>query len=48
MKLPGLTSITMIAAGQHHAAAIDAHGQLWTWGSDHVGELGEDHLGVIR
>jgi alpha-tubulin suppressor-like RCC1 family protein len=33
---------TRIAAGNYHSAAVDDSGQVWTWGSDSLGERGTD------
>ncbi|MBN2351362.1 MAG: hypothetical protein JXD23_02250 [Spirochaetales bacterium] len=39
VDLPGVV-FTSIRAGQTHAIALDAAGNVWTWGSNRYGELG--------
>lgn len=37
----GLTSITAIAAGGSHSLALDSSGQVWAWGYNKYGQLGQ-------
>jgi alpha-tubulin suppressor-like RCC1 family protein len=39
-QVPGLTGVVAIAAGQRHSLALRADGTVWTWGTNHYGELG--------
>ncbi len=36
-----LSNIDEIAAGEHHAVALTSDGQVWTWGWDRYGQLGQ-------
>ncbi len=44
-QVPGLSSVTAIAAGGRHQAALRTDGAVWTWGSDVYGELGRGKTG---
>ena len=35
-----LTSVAMITSGGHHSLALDANGNIWSWGEGTYGELG--------
>jgi alpha-tubulin suppressor-like RCC1 family protein len=35
-----LNSITSIAGGERHNAALDSNGEVWTWGWNYFGQLG--------
>jgi alpha-tubulin suppressor-like RCC1 family protein len=48
VQLPDLTAITQVVATQSAGMALDAEGQVWTWGSNSSGQLGIDELGGIR
>jgi len=37
-----LTAIIAISAGQEHSLALDVNGQVWSWGDDASGQLGND------
>ncbi|MCL2521520.1 MAG: hypothetical protein FWE36_01510 [Erysipelotrichales bacterium] len=39
-KIAELTDIVAISAGFGFAIALDSQNQLWTWGSNHTGQLG--------
>ncbi|MGN6323016.1 MAG: hypothetical protein ACTHNE_14935 [Dyella sp.] len=41
VRIAGLVHITAIAAGKRHALALDAEGNVWAWGENSDGELGE-------
>ena len=40
VPVPGADSFIQIAAGDSHSLALDADGNLWTWGSDLYGQVG--------
>ena len=37
----GLDHVIAIAAGEYHSLAIDATGQVWAWGANDYGQLGD-------
>lgn len=39
-RVPGLSDVVQVACGENCTAAVDAAGQLWTWGSGRGGRLG--------
>jgi RHS repeat-associated protein len=39
-----LTNITKVAAGPAHTLALDENGQVWSWGNNSKGELGDGTL----
>jgi hypothetical protein len=41
-----LTGVVDISAGQDHSVAVKADGSIWSWGSNSVGQLGINDLGV--
>lgn len=41
VRIAGLAHITAIAAGARHALALDTEGNVWAWGENGDGELGE-------
>jgi len=47
-QLPGLYNITAIAAGSIHALALDANGNVWAWGLNPDGQLGNGTLESSR
>ncbi len=46
--VPHLTDIKDIAAGGRHALALDAGGQVYSWGDNHYGQLGDNRTGDSR
>ena len=38
--VPGLTDVASLAAGFHHALALDANHLVWAWGDNSSGQLG--------
>lgn len=40
-QVNGLASITAIAAGGSHSLALDSSGQVWAWGYNKYGQLGQ-------
>ncbi len=40
----GLPRIVRIAAGSQHLLAVDEHGEVWTWGANRGGQLGDGTL----
>ncbi len=43
----GLTTVTQIATGWDHMVALDSNGNVWTWGSNYDGELGNGITSTI-
>ncbi|WP_158620279.1 MULTISPECIES: hypothetical protein [Corallococcus] len=41
VRVPGLSGVTSIAAGEFHSIAAGADGTVWAWGSNANGELGD-------
>ncbi|MDR3578342.1 MAG: dockerin type I domain-containing protein [Oryzomonas sp.] len=41
-KITTLSNITGIAAGEHHALAVDSTNAVWAWGLDNCGQLGDN------
>ena len=39
-KIEGLTGIVSVDAGGHHTLALDGNGNVWSWGKNAKGELG--------
>jgi alpha-tubulin suppressor-like RCC1 family protein len=39
-RIPNLTKIVSVAAGREFSVALDSAGDVWTWGSDFLGALG--------
>ena len=37
-----LTSITAVSAGNAHSLALDGAGEVWAWGYNHYGEVGDE------
>jgi alpha-tubulin suppressor-like RCC1 family protein len=44
VQVPGLSTISAIAAGENHSLAMGANGEIWAWGTNSNGQLG---LGVL-
>jgi alpha-tubulin suppressor-like RCC1 family protein len=44
-RVPGLSQVTQIAAGEGHYVALTADGKIATWGSNFVGQLGNGTVG---
>jgi len=40
--VPWLTNVTALAAGHGHSLAVDDDGNLWSWGANGKGQLGDD------
>jgi len=43
-KIPGLSRIVAVAAGIEFSVALDSAGEVWTWGSDFLGALGNGNF----
>jgi alpha-tubulin suppressor-like RCC1 family protein len=41
VSLPAGIQVSQVDAGEQHACALDTEGQLWCWGSDEFGQLGD-------
>jgi hypothetical protein len=44
VQLPNGVTVTSIAAGGDHALALDSNGDVYAWGSNFAGQLGNDSL----
>jgi len=44
----GLSGVTSIAAGWNHCLAVTEHGEVWAWGSNEYGQLGDGSVGSLR
>lgn len=42
VRVPGLSEVRQIAAGDSYTVAVKADGSVWTWGADGYGQLGDD------
>lgn len=40
----GLPKIIAITAGDNHTLAVDESGQVWAWGRNKYGQIGQDHV----
>jgi len=40
-KIPGLNNIVAISSGSSHSLALDKTGQVWAWGANSNGQLGQ-------
>ncbi|WP_174591116.1 RCC1 domain-containing protein [Methanocella conradii] len=40
VRMPSLSNIRSIAPGANHGAALDGDGNVWTWGSNYKGQIG--------
>jgi alpha-tubulin suppressor-like RCC1 family protein len=45
VQVPGLTGITAVASGVDTSYALSSDGTVWTWGVNHLGELGNGTVG---
>jgi len=43
-KIPYLSNIVAIAAGWNHALALDGDGNVWAWGNNYFGQLGNGEI----
>ena len=43
-KIPYLSNIVAITAGWNHALALDRDGNVWAWGNNHSGQLGNGEI----
>jgi hypothetical protein len=41
VQVPGLTSVTALAAGSAHSLALSSDGTVWAWGYNEKGQLGD-------
>lgn len=41
-QISGLTGITALAANNNHSLAIDSNGDVWAWGNNDYGQLGDN------
>ncbi len=48
VAVASITNITAIAAGSGHSLALDNTGNVWAWGYDAWGQLGNDILGTTQ
>ncbi len=44
VQIPGLSGIRSIAPGVAHCAALDDNGNVWTWGSNYKGQIGNGEV----
>ncbi|AEF90389.1 regulator of chromosome condensation RCC1 [Delftia sp. Cs1-4] len=43
-RVQGLPSVRSVSVGMGHALALDARGQVWSWGANAAGQLGQGDL----
>ncbi|MBM7113773.1 RCC1 repeat-containing protein [Archangium primigenium] len=43
-RVPGLTNIVSVAAGQYHSLALGADGRVWSWGDNMFGQSGQGRI----
>lgn len=43
--LPGFSNIEALSAGGNHALALDHNGNVWAWGDNSVGQIGQGSAG---
>lgn len=43
-RVPGLPAVRSLSVGMGHALALDASGQVWSWGANAAGQLGQGDL----
>ena len=48
LSLPPLTTITRVAAGARHALALTACGEVWGWGDNSKGQLGQGMAALLH
>ncbi|MBM2813220.1 MAG: hypothetical protein HW416_3979 [Chloroflexi bacterium] len=41
MRVPGLTGVVAVAAGEYHSLAVKSDGSVWAWGDNYYGQLGD-------
>jgi alpha-tubulin suppressor-like RCC1 family protein len=47
-QIPGLSNIKAVAAGISHSLALDANGEVWSWGYNGVGQLGNGNIAEMQ
>jgi len=40
-QVPGLSGVRQVAAGANFTVALRSNGEVWTWGGNHYGQLGD-------
>ncbi|MGG1596134.1 stalk domain-containing protein [Paenibacillus naphthalenovorans] len=48
VQVSGLKDVRLIAAGSHHALAVDKGGSVWAWGRNSEGQIGDGTKTVIK
>ena len=42
VQVPGLSNIVAVCCGDYHCLALDTNGQVWAWGLNNYGQLGDN------